>query len=128
MSDFTQILEKVLELKVDINQNAILIKQVQTDVDFIKEEDREQNRLLAEHIQGVHINSERLTNEVKYRELEYATIQKIIAELQVRVEKAEFVPVLMSGFRKALLWITPVLVGILSVYAFWDKIIMGINQ
>jgi len=120
--DFAQLLERLLEIRVELNKNSLLIEKVQTDVDIIKEEDKKQNQLLAEHIQGVHTNSERLTNEIKYRALEFKTLQETINALQERVERAEFVPDLFSRLKKAILWITPVLAGVLVLYNFWDTI------
>lgn len=64
------------------------------EVEGIKKEDKEQNRLLAEHIQGTVANTERLNLEIQNR-----------ADLETRVKKLEKVPQFLGNLHKVVLYV-----------------------
>ena len=116
MSDsdnYVKILEKISEVREDM---GILKSEVahlkegmgETKIKLaaIEQQDIQQNRLLDEHIAGVETANERLNLEIEARKEEKELIQKQIADLDKRLKKAEFVPVLFSSLRKSLKWLS----------------------
>jgi chromosome segregation ATPase len=115
MSDtdnYLKILEKMGEISsaVGILNNEIAhlkqdMSETRTEVRQIKEEDIQQNQLLAEHILGVNTNRERLNLEIETRKNEKELLSKQILDLDIRLKNAEFVPNLVSNLKTAILWI-----------------------
>lgn len=87
------ILDKISEGNERQARIETKIEIMNDDIQGIKAEDRKQNELLAEHIQGTVANTERLNLEIQYRQ-----------ELDTRVKKLEKVPQFLSSAHKVLLY------------------------
>ena len=126
MSDsdnYLKILEKLGEvgkdvgvLSTEVNHLKEDFKEAKTKLEAIEQQDIQQNRLLDEHIRGVHATNERLDVEIEIREKEKELVTKQILELDLRLKKAEFVPNLASNLKTAILWISGI-AGALTVIA-----------
>jgi len=109
-SDFkSELFELKSDFKSELSELKSNLKLVMKDVEWIKEEDRQQNLLLEEHIKGVQVNEKRLNLEIANREEEAKEIHETLTELNERVKQVEFVPNFMINLRKIILWITPIL-------------------
>ena len=102
MSDsdnYLKILEKMGEIAVDtgILKNEVAhikenLKDTQSHVERINQQDIEQNKLLDQHILGVKTAMERLEVEKAARMQNQALIQKQMEEIDSRLKKAENFP------------------------------------
>jgi len=63
-----QIFAKVSDVSERLGKVETQCNTMEKDIATIKEEDATQNRLLAEHIEGVQTNRERLNIEIQYRQ------------------------------------------------------------
>jgi septal ring factor EnvC (AmiA/AmiB activator) len=88
-----KIVNKIDDLGERITRLEVKVAGVRDDVKHIREEDTEQNRLLAEHIEGVKTNKQRLDLEIQARK-EYEE------DLKKRVESLEQVPKFLSMVKK----------------------------
>lgn len=108
---FLMILDKVNE----VNERTIRMEEkvigIEKDVDMIKEEDAEQNRLIAEHIAGVKTNTQRLELEKETR------IQKQAA-LKERIDSLEEIPKFFNSLKKVLLYLAAIAGAVLTITKF----------
>ena len=122
--NFLKILEKLTEVQVEVGSVKAEVSHMKEDIHDIKEEDKKQNALLAEHIKGVQTNSQRLEVEIEARKDQHQqTIalieshkqdndeefkkvkEETLADINKRLDEVEFLPKLASMLRKAVLWI-----------------------
>ena len=108
---FIMILDKVNE----INERTVRLEQrtqsIEKDVEFIKQEDAEQNRLLAEHIAGVKTNQQRL-------ELEREERMTQSANFEARLSGLETIPKFMNTLKKVLLYLAAIAGAVLTITKF----------
>lgn len=132
MSDsdnYLKILEKLGEVGKDVGVLSTEVshlkedfKEAKTKLEAIEQQDIQQNRLLDEHIRGVHATNERLDVEIDIRKKEKELIEKQMSELDARLKKAEFVPNLASYVKTALLWLAAVSGAILTLKELISKL------
>lgn len=132
MSDsdnYLKILEKLGEvgkdvgvLSTEVNHLKEDFREAKTKLEAIEQEDIKQNRLLDEHIRGVVATNERLDVEIDIRKKEKELIEKQMAELDVRLKKAEFVPNLASNVKTALLWLAAVAGAVITIMEMTNKL------
>lgn len=132
MSDsdnYLKILEKLGEVGKDVGVLSTEVshlkedfKEAKTKLEAIEQQDIQQNRLLDEHIRGVHATNERLDVEIDIRKKEKELIEKQMSELDARLKKAEFVPNLASNIKTALLWLAGLTGAIITIAKAFDKL------
>lgn len=130
MSDndnYFKILEKLTEMNGSIGELKASVDNVKEDIVEIKKEDREQNKLLAEHIQGVKTQAARLDVEIEARKEQHDQTLILIEshkqdnkdqfkshedkaearlqEMSEKLDQVSFLPNLGIMIRKAILWI-----------------------
>lgn len=115
-TNYLNILEKISDIQLKVGKFEAGISDVKGDIKEIKEEDRKQNELLAEHIQGVKTNSERLNLERDARIEQHQQTLNLIEqhkkdnvsqfqEIKKEIKPALFLPKLAEMTRKVVLWI-----------------------
>lgn len=119
MSDsdnYFKILEKLTEMNGNIGELKSSVKTVKEDIIEIKKEDKEQNRLLAEHIQGVKTQAARLDVEIDARKEQHEQTLLLIesnkksnseslAAMSDKLDEATFLPKLGIMIRKSIIWV-----------------------
>lgn len=103
-------LDSVIERQVRLETQVEVMKD---DISAIREEDRVQNELLAEHIAGVKSNTQRLNNEVEAR-------KEQIQQLSSRLGILEEVPKFLQSFKKLILYLAAVTGAILTITKFME--------
>jgi predicted nuclease with TOPRIM domain len=90
---------KLIESLARLEANQEAMKE---DIDLIKKEDAEQNKLLAEHIAGVKSAHKRIDQEKE-------SWDKMFEQVSTRLEVVEFVPKTLNGMWTIIKWL-----GVLS--------------
>lgn len=107
--NYLKILEKISEIQSGVTRVETKVENLEDDVKDIKVEDARQNDLLAEHIAGVQTNRERLELEIKMRneilQRHEMASQERFTELDKRLKVVEFLPNLLKGLKKLMLWL-----------------------
>jgi arginyl-tRNA synthetase len=127
--NYLKILEKLGEvgqtlgvLSTEVSHLKEDVKESKTKLEAIEQQDIQQNRLLDEHIRGVHATNERLDVEIDIRKKEKELIEKRMSEIDIRLKKAEFVPNLASNLKTALLWLAAVAGAIITILEMTNKL------
>ncbi len=85
--------ERTVKMETLLEVQATQIKEIKDDIEIIKEEDNQQNVLLAEHIAGVKTQAKRLDNEIEARKaFQVAHIkdnQETVKQLDQRIASSE---------------------------------------
>lgn len=79
---FMLILDRISEVSERTARMETKMDVMEKDIEFIKEEDRKQNELLDQHIQGVKTNTSRLEEEKRARELAEIQLKKRVDKLE----------------------------------------------
>jgi hypothetical protein len=99
----------ILDKMTEISERTAKIEQrcnsIEDSVKEIKEEDKEQNRLLAEHILGTTTNKERLEIEIQNRQ-----------QLEHRIRKLEKIPNFLSTLKMIVVYSAAIIGGIGGIY------------
>lgn len=107
--NYFKILDKISEIASSTTRLEAEMQAVKEDVSEIKREDARQNELLAQHIAGVQTNRERLELEIKNRESLLAKHEEASQQryevIDKRLSDVEFFPKLITGIRKAVIWL-----------------------
>lgn len=107
--NYLKILEKMAEIQSGVARVETKVENLEDDVREIKVEDTRQNELLAEHIAGVQTNRERLELEIQTRneilQRHEVASQERFTELDKRLQVVEFLPNLLKGLKKLMLWL-----------------------
>lgn len=122
--NFLKILEKLTEVQVEVGSVKSQVVDLKDSVREIKLDVRRNTEDLADHIQGVKTNAERLNverdarieqhqqtlalieshkkdNDEQFKKVKDETLKKI----EDRLEEVEFLPKMASMVRKAVLWV-----------------------
>lgn len=105
------LLSKVIEISERLSSIETKIDTIEADVSYIKQEDRKQNELLDEHIQGTVTNRQRLEEEIKVRRM-----------LESRVKSLEKYPTFLSVFKKWITYLAAVGAAVATVAALVKKL------
>ena len=112
---FKQHLEDDTKIQTKINEQ---LTRVCADIGYIKDEDKEQNKLLAEHIEGVRVNSDSL----KLQTEKWEAISEKVEKQEARLSDVEFLPNLISNLRKALIWVGIPAASLYGIYRLIEHI------
>lgn len=113
---FLLLLEKVSDISERCIRIETKMEAVEKDVEIIKNEDRIQNELLAEHIQGTIINTQRMELEIQQRKV----LESKVGQSEDRISKLEETPKFLSKLKKVLVYIVTVGGAIMAILA-WFK-------
>jgi len=117
MDDFQKlVVTKITEISERCARIETTLDHVKEDVDYIKLEDAEQNRLLDEHIAGVNTQKQRLEVEIKNR----LDLEKSLTKVDTRVKKLEFLPTVIRGLGKLVIALSAVLGLTISILKLVD--------
>lgn len=109
MSDFNErILRKLTEVSERCARIEADISTMKENIKEVRDQDFEQNKLLAEHIAGTVSNRERL-------EIEKRTRQDQLKNINSRLVKVEFFPNFLRSLRTVILWIGGSAVALLAI-------------
>jgi len=115
--------EKILEGIIEVKTHQTSMRE---DIEQIKQQDIEQNKLLAEHIAGVKIQASRLDNEIHVREQstedQSSKIKEHYEEIDSRLKDVEFFPNFMKSAWKITKWAGVVAgssVAISKLFGLW---------
>lgn len=111
---FIMILDKISEISERTARMEVEQNHIKEDLEEVKRQDIEQNKLLAEHIQGVKLAQARIDNEIEIRR----ALEAKQAAVESRVEKLEESPKFKAMLKKYILGlgaIAGVIVAILKI-------------
>lgn len=109
------ILEKLSEVATNQGRLEGKFEALSSDVRAIEEQDKEQNRLLAEHIEGVRTNKERLEEEKAARRAS----EKIMNQ---RLSALEIDPQFWKTLKNKLLTAAAIAGGLLTILKLFNAI------
>lgn len=104
------ILEKITDISERTARMEVEQKHMKDDLEEVKKQDDVQNKLLAEHIQGVKTANARLDNEIKVRE-----------QMEGRLVKLEEPSKFLKLLKKYILYIAAVGGAVAAIAKHFDK-------
>ena len=109
MSRDEDLLIQILNKVSDVSERLVAVESqcqtMQKDISYIKEEDAQQNKLLAEHIEGVKTNKQRLDLEVEKNEDYRVKSKEIFRQHNERLDSLETPGKVMKALKSAAGWI-----------------------
>lgn len=114
---FMILLDKVQEISERTARMEVQQQHMEYDLNFIKEEDRKQNELLAEHIQGTVTNRARLDLEIENRKF----LQSKVDEAEERIERLEAFPKFLKSFKAVIIYSAAVIAAIYKIGSYLGK-------
>lgn len=103
-----KIFEKLSEVSDRTSRIETRCSVMEEDIRHIKAEDAEQNRLLAEHIQGVKQNAQRLTLEQEARRAHDQKLDLKLKAQDERLKSIEVVPKFFQVLKTVALYVTTI--------------------
>lgn len=111
---FILLLDRISEVSERTARIEAELSNVKNDVEGINYQDAIQNKLLEEHIRGVHTANERLSNEIEARKL----IQAQQESLQTRIVSLEEAPKFRATLKQYLIGIGGIAGAIVAILKF----------
>lgn len=119
----TEISERSASVETTVDYIKEELDEVKVDLKIIKQEDFEQNKLIAAHISGVRTVSERLDEEKRVRAEELAEIKKLkLPELEKRVSDLEQPKIFFNGLKTIALYVAAISGAIITVLNLFTSI------
>lgn len=115
--ELTMILDKISEVSERTARMEVQQQNMKEDIEGIKEQDKVQNQLLAEHIAGVQTAHERLNNEIQIRK----SIEEQQKNLKSRVETLEEGPKFLKTLKTIVLYIAAVGGAVLAILKWFPN-------
>jgi len=119
----TEISERSASVETTVDYIKEELDEVKADLKIIKQEDFEQNKLIAAHISGVRTVSERLNEEKRVRAEELAEIKKLkLPELEKRISDLEQPKIFFNGLKTIALYVAAISGAIITVLNLFTNI------